>query len=479
MVKSIKKYILDNHMIDPGQHVIIGVSGGADSVCLFFLLRQLQEEMQIKLSVVHINHMLRETAERDEEFVRDLCKSWEVPCYIIREPVGEIAKERKISVEEAGREVRYAAFEAVRKQVHGDRIAIAHNLNDQVETVLFHLFRGCGVSGLKGIKPVRDRLIRPLLGTQRSEIEAYIAKNKIKHIVDETNLENIYTRNAIRNRVLPIIEETVSGATVKHIGETACMVNEADDFLQLQTRSAFARIAKVYHVGEFAYVYIQAERLKREHIFLQKGIALMAVERLSLSRKDISSIHIKKILQLLDMQVGKKVNLPYGLLAQRSYDAIIIRKEDEEIYIPDGPDMEMPTGPREISIPGRTVLSEEKELETRVFPFEKGMKVPQKPYTKWFDYDKIEKSLIVRNREEGDYFFLDEIRKKTVKSYMINEKIEKDRRDSKILITEGNHVLWIMGHRISNFYKVDENTRNVLEITMEVKQFLTEREQKL
>ena len=201
-------------MIKPGDLILAGVSGGADSVCLFFLLLSLREKLSFEMAVIHVNHKLRETAERDESFVRQLCETHHVPFFAKCVDVAALAGKQGLSVEEAARKARYAAFYE-RAQLIGSggripvRLALAHHENDQAETVLFHLFRGSSLTGLRGMKPVRQQedltVIRPMLCVNRQEIEDYLSAHHLSYVTDETNADNRYARNRIRNEILPAV----------------------------------------------------------------------------------------------------------------------------------------------------------------------------------------------------------------------------------------------------------------------------------
>ena len=199
----------EHHMLTPGDRVVAGVSGGADSVCLLFVLLKIREEIPFSLHGVHVNHGIRKEAGEDAAYVEQLCSQFGLPFILVKENVRERAAAEKRSEEEMGRLVRYQAFESVMKSVGANKIAVAHNSNDQAETMLFHLFRGSGLSGLCGIRPVRDHIIRPILCLERKEIEQYLEERKIAYCKDATNEEDDYTRNRIRHHILPYAEQEI------------------------------------------------------------------------------------------------------------------------------------------------------------------------------------------------------------------------------------------------------------------------------
>ena len=256
MIEKVKNYVKQYKMLVPGDIVVAGVSGGADSLCLLFMLKELAEEIPLQLAVVHVNHGIRKEAEEDAAYVEQICKGLNVPFFLKEADVEAIAKSQGISTEEAGRNVRYEAFSEVLTQfTEGElhtfskkgKIAVAHTANDRAETMLFHLFRGTGLTGLSGIKPVRDRVIRPLLCLDREEIERYLEKKEIAFCIDRTNNEDTYTRNKIRHHILPFAEKNICTGTVSHMNKTAEMLLETEEF------SSRAQMAAFFFVNDSIY----------------------------------------------------------------------------------------------------------------------------------------------------------------------------------------------------------------------------------
>ena len=201
MIDKVLQYVEEHHMIEKGDCIVAGVSGGADSVCLLLMLLEFRRRIAFGLRVVHINHLIRTDAAKDAEYVREICSAEQIPFMLVEEDVCALAQQRHISTEEAGRIVRYNAFVRELGEKKG-KIAVAHNKNDCCETFLFHLFRGTSLKGLTGIQPVRDKIIRPLLCLSRSEIEAFLRERNMPYCIDSTNLEDNYSRNIIRHHIL-------------------------------------------------------------------------------------------------------------------------------------------------------------------------------------------------------------------------------------------------------------------------------------
>lgn len=234
----IRKY----NMIEENDVVIAGVSGGADSVCLLFVLCALKEKYDFSIRVCHVNHGLRGAdADADEQFVKELCRKLNVPCRVFHRDVELIARKRKQSPEEAGRMVRREAFEIMCREEGGTRIAAAHHCDDNAETILLNLARGTGIRGLCGIRPVYGKWIRPLLGVSRGEIESALSEEGISWRRDMSNEDDIYTRNRIRHHILPSLQTQVNPETVRHLNELSRQAQEVWDYISWGVENAWKR----------------------------------------------------------------------------------------------------------------------------------------------------------------------------------------------------------------------------------------------
>jgi len=460
---KVRDFIKQFHMLEPHEHVIVGVSGGADSVCLLFLLYDLCGTLDLRLSVVHVNHQIRESAKRDELFVKKLCEDLDLAFYAVSADVEAFAKKEGLTVEEAGRIVRFNAFGEKKKELSADKIALAHHKTDQAETVLFHLSRGCGLDGLVGIRPVRGDIIHPLLCVNRAEIEAFLQRRQITYVTDETNEELVYRRNIMRHEILPVLEQKICKGSVEHIAKTAEICLEASDFLANETLRQCREHLR-YQNGQNGDILI-LDSVLQIHPYLQKTVIHRALAQLAGSRKDIGAVHIGQVLGLFGLKTGRRRNLVYGMLAERTYDGV-------RLYLPEAHKKENVLEPLEFDPHGIDEAGQEfcmksgSILAVRTFPYKKTSVIEQKTYTKWFDYDKINGHLTVRTRKSGDFFYIDDTGRQTVKAYMINHKIPRDRRDDILLITQKDHVLWMTGYRISSYFKVTQDTQRILEITI-------------
>ena len=353
-----------------------------------------------------------------------------------------------MSVEEAGRHLRYQIFEKERLDFSGTKIAVAHHRDDQAETILYNLFRGTGLKGLGGMRPLRDRIVRPLLCVGREEILAYLEEKRISYCEDSTNAQTDYVRNRIRRRILPEIREEVNrraGENILHAGEMAA---QADAYLEKQAE----KILKARGVGEMEAsglrpaCGIDAAVLLAEDNIIRNYVIRRMIRSVNESMKDITMTHVESAAALLFGSDRRQVDLPCGLIAVRTNGELWIKRKEQEEPVDKERDFLLP------------------ELDFKTFPYKKGQEIPKNGYTKWFDYDKIKCALSVRYRKTGDYMTLAGGGRKTIKSFMIDEKIPKDEREKIPLVAEGSHVLWVIGYRISEYYKITDDTHTVIQI---------------
>lgn len=453
LTARVEAYIQKHQLLERGDHLVAGVSGGADSVCLLLVLAELQESWQLRLEVVHIDHGLRgKDAMEDADYVENLCEKYGFSCHVFHYPVEAIRREKHLSLEEAGRQVRYEAFEKVCRDTGATKIAVAHHKNDQAETVLFHLFRGTGLRGLAGMAPARGRVIRPLLCLERREIEAYLEERGIVPRQDATNLTPDYARNRIRLKLLPEAEAEINAKATLHVAQAAERLFEVQEYLDQETKRVYeARVEKRAEARLLQEVLSEAPPL------IQKQVFLTCMQEVSGSVKDVSSAHLEALLGLWEKQTGRFLTLPGSLLACRTYEGILLKKKEtaqaakkEAVPV--------------TKIPGKYRIGGW-EVRFSIKKAEKNQTIPEKNYAKWFDYDKIKNSLLLRYREPGDFLEIQkEHGRKKLKDYFIDLKIPREERDQLLLLADGSHILWVVGGRISEACKVTEETERILEV---------------
>lgn len=451
-MEQVIAYIEKNQMIRAGDCVIAGVSGGADSLCLLFVLLELRRRLDFRIEVVHIEHGIRGSDSLDDaEFVRQLCEELDVSFHLCSYTIPERAAIWRISVEEAARKCRYEAFEEVSLRCGGTKIAVAHHKDDQAETILWNLVRGSGLRGLCGMRPVNGVIIRPLLDVTRSEIEAYLREKGIAWRTDSTNLETEYTRNKLRHQIIPLLKQELNSQAAAHIAAAGAKLYQAESYLQV------VAAAKAAELGErkAEAVWIQRRELLREEVIIQEYILRFWMEQLGVGLKDIGAVHVEQMLKLAAGRSGRAIALPGDRSCRCTGAFLVLGKVDETL-----PDAEC----TELIIPGEMRFGKWRII-TEILPCENQI-IPEKKYTKWLDYDTIVDTVRLRTRQLGDYFYLPGGRKK-LKNYFIDEKVLKEERGSILLLADGSHILWAVGYRISDRCKVTKDTKRVLKIQME------------
>ena len=477
-------YIREHRMLQAHDRVVAGVSGGADSVCLLFLLLEWQKICPIDIAVVHVNHGIRAEAGEDARYVEQLCEAGGISFFLTRADVRDRAAREKISEEEAGRRTRYEAFEQAAKDWGATKIAVAHNSNDRSETQLFHLFRGSGIRGLASILPVRDNIIRPILCLERGEIEDFLTQQGISYCKDATNDEDDYTRNRIRHHILPYAEQNIAQGCVAHMNQTAELLAETEEYLELQTNAAAGQCIR-REGDEASTVHIGVEPFLALHPVIRKRLLYEEVKKLSPGQKDITYQHIAELLTLFTREGNRTICLPFGIRGRRQYEQVLLTIQT--IQTTNAADSGMQTAATPLwqqnpeMVPGQTKTVEcalgilEYSVWEAPGGHEKNQEVPTNQYTKWFDYDKIKKCPMIRTRQTGDYLTIADGRggmiRKSLKSYFVDQKIPREERDRLPILAEDDHVLWVVGYRISEYYKVTENTKRILKVQLIRKEF--------
>lgn len=445
--EKMKAFIEKHHLIRPGDELVLGVSGGADSMMLLHYFFLHQKDYHVTLKVAHIHHGLRKAADEEAQFVEESCRQYGIPFYRHDCHIGEIAKTKKISEEEAGRLERYNFFISLLNP--NGKIVTAHNMNDQAETMLMRFVRGTDIKGLVGILPKREQIIRPMLCLSREEIEAYCMQMQIPYRNDESNFKEIYTRNKIRLKCLPYIKEEFNPSIISTLGRQSELYREEDEFLSLHASTLFKEACTVLPHE----ILIQISTLRDMHIYMQKRVMLQAIEEM-IGRKDITSNHLASCIDLIGLQVGKEIHLPYGLIVQRDYKYIRLAKETKEKNTSFCLDLKEGT---------YWIPEAEMTIEIRKCLYQTINQNNENIYTKYIDYGKIKNGLQIRTRRASDYIQLKGGSKK-LKKLFTDDKISKVVRDTLPLIADGNEIVWIVGNRLNIDYYITEQTDEILEI---------------
>ena len=539
-------YIRKMHMIPAGSCLSVALSGGADSVALLLALQALSKSLNFELCAVHVEHGIRgQESLRDAAFVEQLCKSRGIPLEVYHVDAPARAAADGLSLEEAARLLRYECLEK-----SADCIALAHHMEDNVETMLFQMARGSGLKGMSGMPPVRTgssgcRFIRPLLEHSRVEIEAYLQEQEQNYCTDSTNADPSYSRNRIRSRILPELA-AVNEQAMLHFSREAEELRETEEYLKGQTESIWegfiregsliirqsqkttgqeAEMQKLFMRKSQAqdarsrdlseYQFQAEEPAPGEFTTKEPAIEESAIEELAFKvsdmldqpslmqkrllrkalilaagrQKDITAAHVEALVGLLEKQSGKVRKFPYDLCAKREFEWLLIRKQqtperviEKSDWKKSNPaqkeiaaDMHDRTQLRETDISLNPCLLSEKETRVETGKGDLGLmvlpayafsrEIPQKTYTKWLDYDKINKGLCIRTRQQGDYLIIDEAgHRKKLQNYLTDLKIPAAERDKVLLVASGPEILWVVGGRISASCKVTPETRRILKI---------------
>lgn len=304
VLDTIKKY----NLIQAGDKIVLGVSGGPDSISMLNILNEIKDELNFEIYVAHINHMIREEAENDEKYVQKYCEKNNIQFFVKKVDVRQIANTKKMGTEETGRKIRYEFFEEVMQKVGANKIAIAHNKNDKIETIIMNLLRGSGISGLKGIEPIRDnKYIRPLIECERQEIEQYCEDNRLNPRIDKTNFENDYTRNKIRNIVIPYIKKEFNPNIIETIDRLSQVATEESDYVDKQANKIYQDLLIERTQNQ---IVLKLKEFNEQEKVIKGRIILLATKQLMGSTQGIEKIHIEDIIKLCSNNIGNKFLTP-------------------------------------------------------------------------------------------------------------------------------------------------------------------------
>ena len=510
MIEKIRRYIKENEMLKQGDRVVLGVSGGADSTDLLEVFCVLRKEYELSLFVVHINHGIRQEASDDAKYVEELCIKHNVPFFLFEEDIPKMAADKRLSFEEAGRLYRYECFYKVMAESGATKLAVAHHMDDQAETVLFHLVRGTDIAGMTGMSPVsvlsignalcdnknEMYIIRPLLCLRRKEITDYLLENGISWQEDATNSDDTYARNRLRNKVLPELN-MINDRAVSHIADFSYLAAEYDEYIKKQALSFIA--------GETEGYRVQREHLRNEDKVIIKRVLYELLTGIAGARKDITGEHIEALCGLIGLQSGRSIDLPYGVTAYNSYEWLVFEKKTQSLKNADGSnDSGMPldnTGGScdngmpldnsggssdngmllelEISIESikregmiEIMLSEKEKLIMRIIAVSSAQANEkdnsekfEKNYTKYFDCDTIGDTLYIRNHKTDDYMIYDVSghRKKLSKLFK-DIKLPAKARKTQLLLADGSEILWVIGQRRCETHLITDATERILEV---------------
>ncbi len=444
---KVTEFIKINRLINAGDKILLALSGGADSVFMLNYFNKFKDEFDIEIAALHVNHNLRgEESDGDELFCSNICQNLNIQFKVVSVNVKTFAKENSLSTEEAARELRYKALVQTAKQFNCNKIATAHNIDDNAETVLLNLFKGKGVSALSGIPVIRDNIIRPILSIGKEQILDYLNRNRIEYRIDSSNKNNIFQRNFIRNNIIPLIKENLNPKledAVFRNSEILRGVSEALDEILNRIEREFVTIKDNCAEIDLKVVEVYGTNTVIE---LVKRIFMREF------KKEFHFSDKSLLLKLIGTQVGKKLELSSGIVVYRERDYINISNNAEDEFFEKrfkiGESIETPLGSLKI---------EESNLPTE-FPAEKRN-------MEFASADELSDEFIIRNWTEGDKFFpLGMKGQKKISDFLTDSKIPSNLRKKQLVLINNNKIIWLVGHRLDNRFKIKENTKRVIKL---------------
>jgi tRNA(Ile)-lysidine synthase len=448
-VATIKKY----SMFAGGEKVLVGLSGGPDSVCLLHLLLSIKNKFMLDLSAIYIDHGLR-PGETDEEvlFCKDLCESLHIPFMTKAIDVKSYAREQRMNIQEAARQLRYTTFDEASCEMNAQKIALGHTADDQAETLLMRLLRGSGPTGLAGIPPVRKNIIRPLIETERKDIEKFLDEGKIGFIIDSSNTKKDYLRNRIRLALFPMLRELNPDIT-ETLSKTAAILRDEEKYFEIIVTKTLMKLISRKTDSRIELFLLPVESMDK--VILRRVLRRAIEETKGL--REISFIHIEDIIDLIKRgKAGDRLYLPGGIRAIKGYATLILTSE---------PPVTLSACP--LMLPGETILKEAgvlikaSILEIPVEAAGTGLQTD----SALFDADKLVFPLIARPRKDGDFFYpLGFGKRKKIQDFFVDEKVPRDERDRTPLIISGEDIIWVLGYRGDDRFKVTEETKKTLRL---------------
>ena len=447
---TIKKY----QMLPLNTRVVVGVSGGPDSVALLHLLFRIKSQYNLHLWAACLNHQLRgEEADKEAELVRELASQLGISTILESFNVALLAKNEKLSLEEAARQVRYDFLERAAKQVGADKIALGHTASDQVETLLMRMMRGSGLDGLSGIPPVRGKIIRPLIEVFREEVEKYCQENNLHTCIDSSNTKAYFLRNKIRLHLIPYLCKRYNPQLIKGLFHTSEILREENCYLKAESEKAFKSLLKK---RDDQCVILNGERLSQLHPALQRRVLRKAIQQVKGDLKEIMFEHITSVLKLDENRGCKQLDIPGGFVAQRQYKDLLIKKVSKKKDVFPLCSLIIPG---DTYLPGLSLVLKSKIIYDKPSSFSKDSNEA------YFDLDKMEKPLFLRKREKGDRFHPLGMRgSKKIKNFFVDLKLPREDRDKVPLLISRDKVVWVVGYRIDERFKIEKDTKRILKI---------------
>ena len=457
MIKTLadkaKETIAKHSMISAGDRILVGLSGGADSVCLLTILLRIKDDLGIEISAAYIDHGFRPDETPNEiEFCSRFCSARSIDFSTQKIDVKAFAESEGLNKQEVARKLRYNALQDIAAATAANKIALAHNADDQAETLLMHLVRGSGPLGLSGIPPVRGRIIRPLIETERSDIEKYLRHEGIEYVTDSSNLKNDYLRNRLRHFIIPSLKN-INRDFVQAVLRTTNIIRDEERYFDILVTKTLMKL--ISRKSDTLIELFLSPMEYMDTVLLRRVLRRALAETKGL--RGLGLDHIEDMIKLIKSgRSGDRIYLPNSIRAIKAYATLVMTSE-----IP------VKLSDYIISDPGEVVLKEAsmvmrlsvRERDPEIDDLGDGRKIV------YLDADKLAFPLQVRPRRSGDYFYpLGLGNRKKIQDYFVDEKIPRDERDVVPLLINNNEIAWVIGHRVDDRFKVGDNTRRVLRL---------------
>ena len=467
LLRIVEQTVRTYGMLNPGDSVLVGVSGGPDSVALFHLLLTFVPRFSLKLRVAHLNHCLRQDdSDKDAEFVASLADRFDIPFYMHKADVRDYQLENKLSLEEAARRVRYTFLNKAAEKNRCNKIALGHHFDDNAELVLMNLFRGSGPLGMSGIPPVRNgKIIRPLIQSTRSEIIVFLDQNGIRYISDVSNRDKRFLRNRIRHDLIPLLKTSYNPKISQSLNRLASIISAEEEWIEDLIHPLFEKAAIDI---QDAQISLSVSFLNQIHMAAKRRIIRRAISKIKGNVKRIELTHIDSAIDLVESgPVYRSIDLPDRIRIRRKADVLLISREKNTLRNVDAPygRVEMFAFEYQIEKPESLFIKEigahmtftEMSIENLSHLCESGQ------HTGFFDRDELSFPLVLRNFRQGDRFTpLGMTGTQKIKKFFINEKVpRKERLRCPILLCR-EKIIWVAGYRIDESVKVKPTTKNVL-----------------
>jgi tRNA(Ile)-lysidine synthase len=450
-LKKFERNLKRNNFFNKDDKVLVCVSGGVDSTVLLFLILSIKKKYNLDLGIAHVNYNLRgEDSLKDELLVEKYSDKFSIPLHVKRLKSSKFYKETGDSLQVTARNLRYDFFNELAEKYHYNKIAIAHNANDNAETILFNLFRGTGIEGFKGINSINENIIRPLLPFTRKEISDFAKKNKIKFRHDKSNFKDLYSRNFIRLRIIPSVEKKINPNVIGNINKFAEIFTGFSGFLNDIISQYYKKVVLLKKPNE---IYLDIKKLNNYINYLKERI----IGEILLSGLKVEPNYqkIRRILELISGETGKRINIGDGIEVWHDREFLVFKKNDQN------------SGKENKKIIvgfDQTVKINGMEISSIVIEPDKVKFVPE-PDIEYIDIDKLHGEIIIRKWRKGDYFFpIGLNKKKKISDFLIDKKVPLYLKDNIYVLENNGKIVWICNYRLDDRFKCDKNSKKILKL---------------